>query len=696
MAIYGSQFLENTVSTSISLDVNDLFIYDTRKDSDGGAWRLKTSHTSWYNEGLNTNIRGARKEFPVVALIACTNDHTYIYDADDPSFPLWMIIPSYRLTGSSSSTTPYALVLSTGNNLTSVAAANGKVYTGSGGNGAFYQDFVEDVCTRLHPSGFVKGGNIQSRNGALNFSLSASVILNSGYELKSTNANTAGAARVKDISVCIPPESPINPHTGLTRPRVAFVTEGEGVTIVREDVDETGVTIQYNPETAYDSSNSDSREFVSSSFDRSGNLAFITQQTQSGYNNLVFYENSVQPKYDVDAVYTRLDRNIGFTWQGNIEVSSRTATNLGTIGRWAYQNTNRILNDVVLSKDNLYIATSSSGSTSGNVPTLTVVDKQSLIEKQTSMHCTISNIFNTGWLPGVDKASLTYNTSATLTNTTIADRSSAARDFTITGSITTSSVYPNADVRSFSGFSNNTNMISRSHNADDLVGANDFTVACWFKTSSSASPQTFIAKGGAGTVPQWSLGLITQGSKLALIMGLEDNSGNAVDVTDSASGDLDDGLWHLAVGVAHFGALGKIYVDGVLVHTEDISAVGTVDNSAYNLTIGSYNNGASGSFAGHLALPRFGHGAINDRQVAKMYADERKLFYGSSSPVTGALANLSDDNASKLSYDEVTDSVYVGFASNVDELSGIAVINKESGGAATALDSHDGLVVKED
>ena len=79
-----------------------------------------------------------------------------------------------------------------------------------------------------------------------------------------------------------------------------------------------------------------------------------------------------------------------------------------------------------------------------------------------------------------------------------------------------------------------------------------------------------------------------------------------------------------------------------------------------------------------------------------MYADERKLFYGSSSPVTGALANLSDDNASKLSYDEVTDSVYVGFASNVDELSGIAVINKESGGAASALDSHDGLVVKED
>ena len=695
MAIYGSQFLENTVSTSINLDVNDLFIYDTRKDSDGGAWRLKTSHTSWYNEGLNTNIRGARREFPVVALIACTDDHTYIYDADDSSYPLWMIIPSYRLTGSSSSVTPYALVLNATSDLTSVAAANGKVYTASYGTGAFYQDFVEDVCARIHPNGFVKGGNIQSRNGALNFSLSNSVILNTGYEIKSTNSNTHGAAKVKDISVCIPPESPINPHTGLTRPRVAFVTEGEGVTIVREDVDETGVTIQYNPETAYDTANNNTRGFVSSSFDRSGNLAFITQQTQSGYNNLVFYENSVQPKYDADAVYTRLDRNIALTWQGNIEVSDRTAGNVGTIGRWAYQSTGRILNDVVLSKDNLYIATSSTGSTSGNVPTLTVIDKQSLIEKQTSMHCTISNIFNTGWLPGVDKASLTYNTSATLTNTTIADRSSASRDFTITGSIVASSVYPNAEVRSFTGFSNSTNTISRAHNADDLVGSNDFTVACWFKTASDAN-QSMIAKGGAGTVPLWNLNLLQQGSKLALNLALEDNNGNTVDVCGSTSGDLDDGLWHLAVGVAHFGALGKIYVDGVLVHTEQIRDVGAIDNSAYNLTIGSYNNGASGSFAGHLALPRFGHGALNDRQVAKMYADERKLFYGTNTEGTGALANLSADSASKLSYDEVTDSVYVGFASNVDELSGIAVINKESGGAASALDSHDGLVVKED
>ena len=32
--------------------ISDVFVYDTRKDSDGGAWRKRTQDTSWYNEGI--------------------------------------------------------------------------------------------------------------------------------------------------------------------------------------------------------------------------------------------------------------------------------------------------------------------------------------------------------------------------------------------------------------------------------------------------------------------------------------------------------------------------------------------------------------------------------------------------------------------------------------------------------------------
>ena len=38
--------------TDINETVNDtavdVFVYDTSKDSDGGAWRHRTQHTSWY------------------------------------------------------------------------------------------------------------------------------------------------------------------------------------------------------------------------------------------------------------------------------------------------------------------------------------------------------------------------------------------------------------------------------------------------------------------------------------------------------------------------------------------------------------------------------------------------------------------------------------------------------------------------
>ena len=62
----------------------DVFVYDTRKDSDGGAWRKRTQHTSWYNETLNTSTRGARKEFPSVAVIVAEAATITIYDGDDP------------------------------------------------------------------------------------------------------------------------------------------------------------------------------------------------------------------------------------------------------------------------------------------------------------------------------------------------------------------------------------------------------------------------------------------------------------------------------------------------------------------------------------------------------------------------------------------------------------------------------------
>ena len=53
-----------------------------RDSSDGGAWRKKTSDTSWYNEELGTLNRGYRREFPAVAILAASSTALTIYDAD--------------------------------------------------------------------------------------------------------------------------------------------------------------------------------------------------------------------------------------------------------------------------------------------------------------------------------------------------------------------------------------------------------------------------------------------------------------------------------------------------------------------------------------------------------------------------------------------------------------------------------------
>jgi len=65
----------------------DIFIYDTFKDSDGGAWRKRTQHTSWYNETASST-RGSRKEFPAVAVIVAESDKVTIYDGDTPDLDM--------------------------------------------------------------------------------------------------------------------------------------------------------------------------------------------------------------------------------------------------------------------------------------------------------------------------------------------------------------------------------------------------------------------------------------------------------------------------------------------------------------------------------------------------------------------------------------------------------------------------------
>ena len=77
--------------TLLSSTAVDVFIYDTTKDSDGGAWRERCQALSWYNEDLNTATRGASRKFPAVVAIIFEATQYTIFDLTDPSAPMWRV-----------------------------------------------------------------------------------------------------------------------------------------------------------------------------------------------------------------------------------------------------------------------------------------------------------------------------------------------------------------------------------------------------------------------------------------------------------------------------------------------------------------------------------------------------------------------------------------------------------------------------
>lgn len=202
----------SAIDTSIADTAVDVFVYDTSKDSDGGAWRKRTQHTSWYNETLNTATRGSRREFPAVAVIIIEDLNAYVYDADDPALPMWgkinNAIPSYSATDNSS-----------------VFALNGVICIG--GNAGYGGLAIIDLPAAKNTwHGFGQGG------------ASAGVYVQENWNTSTDTPSLTSAVRisgevlvnrfVNDVAMTVLPDAPIDPATGLPVPTIAcLVAETE-------------------------------------------------------------------------------------------------------------------------------------------------------------------------------------------------------------------------------------------------------------------------------------------------------------------------------------------------------------------------------------------------------------------------------------------------------------------------------------
>ena len=220
MAIYGSlgDIDVGAISKVTSDTATDVFVYDTRKDSDGGAWRKRTQNTSWYNETLNTATRGSRKDFPAVAVIVSEEEKVTIYDGDDPDMPMWMVfqgvVGSWKFAQYGDDSAVMA-----------VYALNGILCVGNTGTtyGSLHiLNFIKETAYAYIPSLFQFGGNFVNRNDL-------------GGPLKQViGAPSIVDAKINDVAMTVLPNAPIDAATGLPVPTIAVATAG-GVSVIKDD-----------------------------------------------------------------------------------------------------------------------------------------------------------------------------------------------------------------------------------------------------------------------------------------------------------------------------------------------------------------------------------------------------------------------------------------------------------------------------
>lgn len=356
------------IAETKSVIATDVFVYDTSNDSDGGAWRNRTQGTSWYNEALNTSSRGATKKFPAVAVIVLEDTKLTIYDADDPSMPMWMVFS----TGSDNSTgvTLYKMMVT--GNLNAVTMKNGLLCVGRSSLVAV--DFVADRAAygNLTYVGDFSGHTIAQRNE---------------YGLINNNNNWLFTGftvqpQFNDIAVTVLPNAPIDPDTGLPVPTIA-VAGDYGVSVIKDDGSVVDITA---------SSYTLSSRRVK--FLPNNKLYFSADGNTSANNRAVF----VEPIPEADLTY------LGAEWQNASNVYERYIPTVG--GAWT--------GDMILafgSGGSTNIACTDTDLVLSNAKGMARISRKEENPSEGMQNITTSS-YNTGWMSGDTKLATLMDTTA--------------------------------------------------------------------------------------------------------------------------------------------------------------------------------------------------------------------------------------------------------------------------------------------
>ena len=644
----------SAIDASISDTATDIFVYDTSKDSDGGAWRHRTQYTSWYNETLNTATRGSRKEFPAVAVIVSTTTKVTIYDGDDPDLPMWMVFNASTTNGINNA----PLLQYSGQNGYPTAALNGVLVLGQRTNGDNWGNpivnFISEYIVRADPNsteGGVFNGGVAQRHVNIGFNSPGKLLISD--------------SRINAVAMTVQPNAPIDPATGLPTPTIALAHEA-GIAVIH-DVN-NGIVYDIDS----DASVGPSVDFID--FYNGTNIICGWDTVGNGTRNTYTY-NILNQTADQGADDTVI-RNARY-----VDPSSGG-------GAYIYysQDAARVTKVLGL-KDNTFVMVPNSYN-----PALTLIDEDTETAAG-GMSAFIHTDFNTGWMPGQTRLAALSSTSTTdLTNgQTDTDRSPKNNHLTVTGTISKTAVGTGSDLVYYSGYSSS-NYLTK--NGIPAPGTGDFSVSAWVKPTSLS---------GGGYFHLFSLGTSStggQGSSTGFALKFTTNTAtNSNGISpyfySSAGGNqgsynanniLPLNAWGHVVGMRRNG-VPYIYINGKKVQTGNSWSTNITDT--YLTVFHGIGYGEHGGFC-HTSLLRYSLTAPSDRQVQRMYDDEKMLFQDNAKATV-----YGSTTVNALAYDEVNDTYHVATSNGRSDFRGLRRINNTTTAVTTAISAHDGLIVEQ-
>ena len=731
----------NAIAESKSVTAVDVFVYDTSKDSDGGAWRKRTQGTSWYNETLDTATRGSRKEFPAVAVIVAEADTVTIYDGDDPSLPMWMVFDS-----ASTTKMPYK-------GADAITMLNGiMVSTGGSSSGVSTIDFVKDYFEMVYSD-----VTYSSANPVVSFRNTSQTLTSLGAGTRQiVNQNT------NDVAMTVLPDAPIDPATGLQVPTIAVATDG-GVSVIKDDgtVVDGDVLTNYN----YISFNSkydigvigtvseddlvifNYPNWLSASFDFNKQYYSSTiPSTTSSFSNTVKSSvganvvGSSEGLYEVfdsgmvgsvsainnpqDMIrYTTSTYNTGWM-NGDIKgafLSDTDDTDLVASGGLVTNGTFdtdisgwTLIGDGSLAwnASGAIDVTSTTGVVRASQSFTTVAGHSYKVSGEVVVdpgndYFQVGTSEGGGQLFSVNNASAglregyfvatgttTYISVGTFTGQTAtfdnisvveadADRSVNDNGLIVNGTVTRDPVATGADLVAYSGFSGS-NYLEQPYNSDLDFGTGDFCIMGW--ATASASSDWLMVRQTAGTTNTSGFWFY-QSSGNSLSGDLIYRSYEGGSNTQVTVGTLTDKLQHFAV--VRKSGVTSTYMNGVFQNS--VADTRDVSSTDAKIFVGCRADLTSAYSNGSLALLRISATAPTAEQIAKIYNDEKFLFQ------ENAQATLygTSDVVTALAHDDATNLLHVGTSDGRSVFQGLRRVSNTTTAVETAISASNGLVVEE-